>query len=89
MASEVLYAVVSAKERVNFVSEASDTGEPVTYAEVNMKWRSDSPDSTPKITRSVTCSENSLWFYLVFALLFCSALLLITVILLAVKCYNR
>lgn len=26
MASEVLYAVVSPKERVNFVSEASDTG---------------------------------------------------------------
>ncbi|XP_064276880.1 uncharacterized protein LOC135300851 isoform X2 [Passer domesticus] len=63
-------------------------GDSVTYAEVNMNWRSDRPDSTPKITHSVTCLENSPWCYLVFALLFCAAILLLTVILLAVKCYS-
>lgn len=86
MESEVLYAKVSPKERVNFISEDSDTGDQVTYAEV--KWRSDRPDSTPKITDSVTCLENSPWCYVVFALTFCAVILLLMVILLAVKCYS-
>lgn len=30
------------------------TGDPTTYAEVNMKWRSDRRDSTPKTTHTGT-----------------------------------
>ncbi|RLW01806.1 hypothetical protein DV515_00007643 [Chloebia gouldiae] len=61
MASEVLYTMVSPKEKVNFISEASDTGDAVTYAVVNIKGRSDRPDSTPKITHSdemETCHQT-------------------------------
>lgn len=38
---------------------------------------------------AVTCLENNPWCYVVFALLFCAVVLLLTVILLAVKCYSR
>lgn len=88
MASEVVYAEVSPKERVHFTSQTSDTGDPTTYAEVNVKWRTDRPDSTPETTHTATCSENSHWCYVALALYFTAVILLITVILLAVKCHH-
>lgn len=86
MASEVVYAEVLPKERVHFTSQTSDTGDPATYAEVNAKWHR--PDGTPKTTHTVTCLENSHWCYVAVALYFTAVILLITVILLAVKCHN-
>ncbi|KAM4672375.1 uncharacterized protein AAGF69_004438 isoform 7-T7 [Amazona ochrocephala] len=50
MASEVVYAEVLPKERVCFTSQTSDTGDPTTYTEVNVKWHR--PDSTPKTTHT-------------------------------------
>ncbi|CAM9957140.1 unnamed protein product [Bubo scandiacus] len=88
MASEVVYAEVSPKERVHFTSETSDTGDPTVYAEVNVKWRSDRPDRTSKTTHTATCLDNSHWCYIAVTLYFTAVILLITVILLAVKCYN-
>ncbi|OPJ69217.1 hypothetical protein AV530_012323 [Patagioenas fasciata monilis] len=88
MASEVVYAEVSCKERVHFTSRTSDTGDLTTFAEVNVKQRSDRPDSTPETTHTVTCLENSPWCYIAVILYFTAVILLVTVILLAVKCHH-
>ncbi|KAM4672372.1 uncharacterized protein AAGF69_004438 isoform 4-T4 [Amazona ochrocephala] len=55
MASEVVYAEVLPKERVCFTSQTSDTGDPTTYTEVNVKWHR--PDSTPKTTHTGTTAS--------------------------------